>query len=68
MEKSVISRQNPHIDTGTKSGYQYPLGRGKVVLVSIKVVLVPEGLVPVLIKVVSVLELLATLFLYPLHC
>ena len=31
MTKSVISRQNPRIGTGTKSGYRYPMVRGKVV-------------------------------------
>ena len=42
MEKSAISRQNPQFGTGTKQGwYQYPLDKGKVVPVSIKVVLVP---------------------------
>ena len=52
MEKSAISRQNLHIGTGTKSGYRYPLDRGKVV--------------PVPIKVVSVPMLPATLFYVPL--
>ena len=41
MAKSTISGQNPHIGTGTESGYRYPLDRGKVVLVPIKVVPVP---------------------------
>ena len=41
MEKSAISRQNPHIGTGTESGYRYPLDRGKVVPVPINVVPVP---------------------------
>ena len=70
MEKSAISGQNPHIGTGTKSGYRYPLDKGKVVPVSIKVVPVPipsEGLVPVPIKVVPVPMLPATLFLHTLH-
>ena len=40
MAKSAIYGQNPHIGTGTKSGYRYPLDRGKVVPIPIKVVLV----------------------------
>ena len=41
MTKFSISGQNPHIGIGTKSGYRYPLDRGKVVPVLIKVVPVP---------------------------
>ena len=41
MEKSVNPGQNPHIGTGSESGYRYPLDKGKVVLVPIKVVPVP---------------------------
>ena len=41
MEKSAIFGQNPHIGTGIESGYRYPLDRGKVVPVPIKVVPVP---------------------------
>ena len=42
MAKSVISGQNPQFGTGTKNGwYRYPLDRGKVVLVPIKVSPVP---------------------------
>ena len=63
MEKSAISRQNPHIGTSTESGYRYPWDRGKVVPVPID----SEGLVPVTIKVVLVLMLPTTLFLHTLH-
>ena len=42
MAKSVISGQNPQFGTGTKKGwYQYPLDRGEVVPIPIKVVSVP---------------------------
>ena len=42
MVKSIISRQNLQFGTGTKKGwYRYPLDRGKVVLVPIKVASVP---------------------------
>ena len=42
MAKSAIFGQNPQFDCGTKKGwYRYPLDRGKVVPVPIKVVLVP---------------------------
>ena len=42
MEKFAIYGQNPQISTGTKKRwYQYPLDRGKVVLVPINVVPVP---------------------------
>ena len=41
MAKSVISGKNPQIGTSTESGYRYPLDKGKVVLVPIKVVPVP---------------------------
>ena len=42
MAKSAILGQNPQFCTGTKKGwYRYPLDKGKVVPVSIKVVLVP---------------------------
>ena len=38
MEKSTISRQNPQSGTGTKKGwYRYPLDRGKVIPIPIKV-------------------------------
>ena len=49
--------------TSTESGYRYPLDRGKVVPVPIKMVQVPthqKGLVPVPIKVVAVLMLPTT--------
>ena len=36
MAKFAISRQNSYIGTGTESGYQFPLDRGKVVPVPIK--------------------------------
>ena len=57
MPKSAISEQNLHIGTGTESGYQYPLDRGKVVPVPFKWYryrFTRKGLVPVLIKVVPV--------------
>ena len=65
MEKSAISGQNPHIGTGTKSGYWYPLCRGD--LVSVPKIWIPvpihsERLVPVLIKVIPVPMLPTTLF------
>ena len=42
MAKSVISEQNPQFGTKTNKGwYRYPLDRGKVVPVPIKVVPVP---------------------------
>ena len=42
MEKSAIYGQNPQFGTDTKKGwYWYPLDRGKVVPVLIKVVPVP---------------------------
>ena len=42
MAKSAISRQNPQFDTGIKKEwYRYPLDRGKVVLVPIKVAPAP---------------------------
>ena len=41
MKKFAISGQNPHIGTDTEIRYWYPLDRGKVVPVSIKVVPVP---------------------------
>ena len=42
MEKSAISGQNPQFGTGTKKGwYWYPVDRGKVVPVPIKVASVP---------------------------
>ena len=31
MAKSAISGLNPHIGTGTESGYRYPLYRGELV-------------------------------------
>ena len=66
--KSAIFRQNPHIGTSIESGYQYPLDRGKVVPVSIKVVLVSihqKRLVQVQIKVVSILMLPVALIFVP---
>ena len=42
MAKSAISGQNLQFSTGTKKGwYRYPLDRGKVVLIPIKVAPVP---------------------------
>ena len=42
MAKSAISGQNPQLGTSTKKGsYRYPLDRGKVVPLLIKVVPVP---------------------------
>ena len=42
MEKSAISGKNPQFGTGTKKvWYRYPLDKGKVVSVLIKVPLVP---------------------------
>ena len=42
MAKSVISGQNPQFDSDTKKGwYRYPLDKGKVVPVPIKVAPVP---------------------------
>ena len=42
MAKSVISGQNPQFGTSTEKGwYRYPLDRGKVVQVPIKVAPVP---------------------------
>ena len=41
MTKFAIFGQNPHIGIATKSGYQYPLDRDKVVPVLIKVVPIP---------------------------
>ena len=70
MTKSVVSGQNPHIGTGTESGYRYPLYIRELVPVPKVGVPVPihsEGLVPVPIKVVLVPMLPVTLFLYPLH-
>ena len=57
--------------TGTKSWYRYPLCKGEVVPVPIKVVPVPidsEGLIPVPIKVVPVPMLPAALIFVLLHC
>ena len=70
MEKSAISGQNPQKGTGTQSWYPYPLCRGDLVLVpkiSVPAPIHSKGLVSVPIKVVPVLMLPATLFLYPLH-
>ena len=41
MTKSTISGRNPHIGTGTKSGYGYPLYRGELVPVPLVGVPVP---------------------------
>ena len=67
MPKSDIFWAKPASGNGTKEWYQYPLSRGEVVPVPLKVVLVPigsVGLVPVPIKVVSVPLLPATLLLH----
>ena len=64
MAKSAIFWVEPASGTSTKSWYLYPLCRGEVVPVPLKVVPVPidrRGLVPVLVQVVSVLMLPTTL-------
>ena len=71
MTKSAISGQNPRIGTGTKSGYQCPLDRGKWYQCQKLVVPVPmhrKGLVPVPIKVVPVPMLPVALIFAPIHC
>ena len=41
MAKSAISRQNPHVGTGTETGYRYPLYKGELVPVPLVGVPIP---------------------------
>ena len=70
MPKFDIFLAKPASGTGTKEWYRYPLYRGEVVQVPLKVVPVPIGcrvLVPVPVQGVSVPMLPATLFLHVMH-
>ena len=70
IPKFDIFWAKPTSGTGTKVWYRYPLCRGGVVPVPLKVVLVPigsVGLVPVPVKVVPVPLLPATLFLHAMQ-
>ena len=68
--KSTIFGAEPVSGTSTKEWYRYPLCRGEVVSVPLKVVPVPIGsrvVVPVPVQVVPIPIFPVTLFLHAMH-